>query len=120
MISYSLYWKEGTGKMDFLSLELRMIIGIVSMGGLVASLLSLVSKRQRSHNIRITKSILSNSGTDITGRTLSLYKNKEFFKMINAGEDLCNDDIKFELFDYCGSLDRMFYNNGGETNETSN
>lgn len=107
--------------MDFLNFTLtRLLIGGAMVGGLSSLLVSLIVQKTKYYNLRITKSILSNSGSYSEEQITSFYKPKKFLQMVNAGENLCADDINFDFFDYCGDSARMFYNNGGEKNETSN
>lgn len=100
--------------MEFFSFEIRLILGAILILCLAKLLKILIIQRNEYINIKLTKSIKSN-----IGEKLPLYKSNDFFLMSNAGEDLCSDDIKFELFDYCGSVDRMYYSDG-EKNESSN
>lgn len=101
--------------MDNINLVLRLLVGGSVFGGIATLLISLFNQKGKV----IINSIQQNSGI-CNGQMLSFCKPKEFFKMVNAGEDLCSDDIKFEFYDYCGSLDRMFCEIGGDKNETTN
>lgn len=101
--------------MDIINLAFRVLVGGGVLGGITTLLISLINQKGKV----IINSIQQNSGIR-NGQKLPLCKPKEFLKMVNAGEDLCSDDIKFEFYDYCGSLDRMFYKIGGDKNETTN
>ena len=101
--------------MDFFSVGLRVLAGLL-IGVLVALFVALILQRRKYYRLRISTAVTANSGSE---KSLPLYKSTEFFKMSNAGDDLCADDISFEFFDYCGSKERMYFNRE-VNNETGN
>lgn len=101
--------------MFYLNFGLRLVICGGIMIFLIILFISLFVQKNKYYNLKILTSIKANIGMNPKGEMLPLIKPKSFLKMINAGENLCTDDIKFEYLDYCGSSERMFYYNGGES-----
>lgn len=102
--------------------EIRFILGVFFIVSFIALIMSIFRNRHDNYSKTVKYIISKNVGVDEKGSALSFYKNEKFFKMVNAGENLCSENIKFDFNDYCGNTTRMYYQNKVEVsqNETGN
>ncbi len=91
---------------------ISVAMGVVLITWLAVMLWSLIKLKQNSLQFTTRQALIQNSGSllgkDNTLELESFYKSEDFLKMVNNGEDLCLDDIKFDYIDYCGNVQRMF------------
>lgn len=68
----------------------------------IALIISLTNRKRKAEN-RINHYSAFNLSTN------DFFRDDSFFKMVNSGEDLCEDDVSFEFVDYCINSENIFF-----------